>query len=126
MSENTKYQIHPDYDLYFQTVGNTIQTRVGLISPKDYNQDSSLVMIEPGRTILIGDVTEQLKALFSAAGKPALNEMTATEGRPGGIFSSSSFLAIRDFLFDGPKEETPRIRKTEVEQPRVYRDSVPA
>ena len=118
-------QIHPDYQVYFRTLGNNIQTRVTQICTENYNQDSPTILVEPGRTIIIGDVKDELTRLFDDLGKPTLNQITATTNRPSGIFSTRSYAAMISYLYGEnsyidaprarPEQRVPKIRFRDLE-----------
>lgn len=119
-------QIHPDYQVYFRTMGDNIQTRVTEICTKKFDQDSPTILVEPGRTILIGDVRSELTKLFDALGKPTLNQITSTTNRPSGIFSTRSYAAMLRYLYgENSDTDAPRA-KPERRAPKVqFRDLEP-
>jgi hypothetical protein len=98
---NNSVKLHPDFNIHFKTLGQTVQTRVTILSQPAYNENTPITMIEPGRTMIIGDILEDLKGLLTRFGKPALNDMTYTAGREGGGFSSRAIEALRDYAFAG-------------------------
>ena len=121
---NEKLLILDDYSVYFQTFGESLQTRVTILSTEFFDDQSEILLVEPGRTILIGDVKEELKRLFTDVGRPTLNDRTATSSRPGGVFSTRAYDSLRAYLFnDSIDSDEPRIRpsKRTKKQP-VYRD----
>lgn len=114
------FQLHEDYDIYFVSLGDTIQTRTTILAAKEFDQDSRMILIEPGRTILLGDVDEELQKLFLKLGKPTIDRLTATKGRPGGAFSSRAYDALRLYLFG---DEGPRVQIKRRKKDIVFRDA---
>lgn len=121
------FRIHDNYKVWFRTLGNTLQTRVSLITTEHYTDQDRMVMIEPGRTILIGDIDEELLKLFNDFGKPTLNTMTSLKSRPGGIFSTRSYESIKRHLYGAnADQDAPRVRP-DLRNPRPqFRDAVTA
>ena len=121
---NEKVKILDNYEVFFQTLGESLQTRVTILSSELFDENSDIKLIEPGRTILIGDVDAELLRLFTAVGRPTLNERTATSRRPGGVFSTRAYDSLREYLFgDDLETSEPRVRpgKRTKKQP-VFRD----
>ena len=119
-----KVKILDAYEVYFQTFGNSLQTRVTILSTEFYDEQSPIKLIEPGRTILVGEIEPDLKQLFAHVGRPTLNERTATTKRPGGVFSTRAYDSLRAHLFgDTLDTDEPRVRlnKRKKKQP-VFRD----
>ncbi|RKZ08813.1 hypothetical protein DRQ25_08095 [Candidatus Fermentibacteria bacterium] len=109
MSELKK--IHPAYDVYFRTYGETIQTRVTQLSRKQFTSEDKFKLVEPGRVLVIGDIRPELHQLLLALGKPAINDLTATDDRPNGIFSTRAFDSLRRHVYgDNWKTEAPRAK----------------
>lgn len=119
-----KIKILDNFEVFFQTLGDSLQTRVTVLSTEFFDDTSLFRLIEPGRTILIGDIEPELLRLFTAVGRPTLNEKTATTSRPGGVFSTRAYDALRLHLFgDNLETAEPRVRpgKRTKKQP-VFRD----
>jgi len=119
-----KVEIIEGYNVYFQTLGNSLQTRVTILSTELFDDKSPVKLIEPGRTILIGDIEVDLLRLFTDYGRPTLNAKTATSTRPGGVFSTRAYDSLREYLFgDSLDTAEPRIRpgKRKKKAP-VFRD----
>ena len=124
---NDSYRISKNHGIYFSALGSNLQTRVTILHGEEFDEESRIILIEPGRTILMGDIDEELKALLADHGKPALNKMTATSDRPGGIFSTKAVRALTDHLYAGNSGTTaaglaPRAKPTQRKSTPVYRD----
>ena len=92
-------QIHPDYQVYFRTYGKTVQTRITQLSPKTFTSEDRFLLIEPGRVLLIGDLDRELRCMLRELGKPAINDLTSTEERKTGAFSTRAFESLRRHLY---------------------------
>ena len=90
-------RLHPDFDVYYETLGDNRQTLIVILSKFDY-MDDFLKIVSPGRIVLVGDVEEELAKIVDHIGRPTLNEMTRSNDRPSGVFNSSNLLALRQHL----------------------------
>lgn len=97
----------PESDVCFRTIGSSHQTFVLMLAPTSFDEQTEMEMVEPGRTLVIGDIRENLKEILTKWGRPALQDITAHPGRENGVFSGRAYTALRRWAFQD-EDKIPR------------------